>query len=159
MRVVQSVSSPVLLTFVVAWATVGFAPRPGRGTDAAHDTGRRRAAPVHSAPGPVGAGAPRQNGAPHALLRPLYRMRTATANLRSPLHRKDEQAGVRAADCLSLATQLDTHALVGVLEAREGLTDETLSAVADALDGTTRNPDITTESPAAAPSSSMRVPC
>jgi len=47
---------------------------------------------------PAAGGAPHQHGVPGALMRPLHRMRTAVMNLRSPLNRKDEQAGIRVTD-------------------------------------------------------------
>lgn len=85
---------------------------------------------------PPAARIPHRHGVPGALMRPLYRMRAAVVNLGSPLNRKDEQAGVRVADCTSLATRFETLAIVGVLEAGEGrLTAQTLSAAAEALLG------------------------
>ncbi|MEP7161014.1 MAG: hypothetical protein ABI746_07910 [Dermatophilaceae bacterium] len=95
---------------------------------------------------PSVAGGPPQHGVPGALMRPLYRMRTAVVNLGSPLNRKDAQAGIRPADCTSLATQFETLAIVGVLEAGKGrLTALTLSAAVDALlglIGPSHSPDV-----------------
>ncbi len=82
------------------------------------------------------SGTPWQHGMPPELMRPLYRQRTEVMNLRSPLGRQDERAGVLADDCGSLATRFETLAIVSVLEAGEGrLSAQTLSAAADALDG------------------------
>ncbi|MCY0906394.1 FUSC family protein [Arthrobacter sp. H14-L1] len=82
------------------------------------------------------SGTPWQHGMPPELMRPLYRQRTEVLNLRSPLGRQDERAGVPADDCSSLATRFETLAIVSVLEAGEGrLSTQTLNAAADALDG------------------------
>lgn len=73
---------------------------------------------------------------PKALMRPLFRMRTAVLNLGSPLHHKDEQVGIRLEDCAALATRFETLAIVGLLEVGDGrLTSGTLSTAADALAG------------------------
>ncbi len=78
----------------------------------------------------TGAGSVR----PAALAQPLHEVRTAAQNLASPLHRSDEQSGVSATQCRSLATRFETLAIVGLVEAGEGrLTAETLDAAADAL--------------------------
>ncbi len=85
---------------------------------------------------PSVARGPHHRGVSGALMRPFYRMRTAVVNLGSPLNREDAQAGIRLADCTSLATQFETLAIVGVLEADKGrLTAPTLSAAVDALLG------------------------
>lgn len=79
------------------------------------------------------AGAPRSR-IPRSVAKRFYRMRTAVLNLGSPLNLKDERAGVDAHGCAFLAIQLETLALVGVLESSNGrLTAQTLSAAADAL--------------------------
>ncbi|MDO5710131.1 MAG: hypothetical protein Q4P32_00110 [Micrococcales bacterium] len=85
---------------------------------------------------PPVAGGPPRHGVQRELMRPFYRMRTAVVNLSAPLHRQDAQAGVRAADCTALATQFETLAIIGILEAGDGrLTAPTLGAAADALLG------------------------
>lgn len=83
---------------------------------------------------PPADGEPRRAMDLDILVRPLYELRTAVVNLSAPLHRTDEQAGVRNDDCRSLATKFETLAIVGVIEAAEGrLTAPTLTAAADVL--------------------------
>ncbi|MDQ2849504.1 MAG: hypothetical protein M3Y49_02005, partial [Actinomycetota bacterium] len=53
------------------------------------------------------------------LVQPFYAVRTEVMNLRSPMHRTDEQQGVSSADFAVLATKLETLAIVGLIEARE----------------------------------------
>ncbi|MEO9222038.1 MAG: hypothetical protein ABI251_09745, partial [Mycobacteriaceae bacterium] len=132
----------LLAAGVVIGLLIGFAVvphlRPERVDERVHRT-RQAAADLLQCTAQLAspaAGEPDQRGVPNALMRPLYRTRTAAVNLGSPLNRKDEQAGVRVADCASLATRFETLAIVGVLEAGAGrLTAQTLSAAADALLG------------------------
>ncbi|MEO8851230.1 MAG: FUSC family protein, partial [Allobranchiibius sp.] len=71
---------------------------------------------------------------PAVLVKPLHEVRTRAQNLASPLHRADEQAGVSATECRSLATRFETLATVGLVEAAEGrLSAETLDAAAAVL--------------------------
>lgn len=78
----------------------------------------------------------RWRSVPKPMTRPLFRMRTAVLNLGSPLHHKDEQAGIQLEDCAALATRFETLAIVGLLEVSDGgLTSATLRAAADALGG------------------------
>ncbi len=142
----------LLAAGVVIGLLIGFAVvphlRPDRVDERVHRTRQATADLLRCTAqlAPPAAGVPHHHGIPSPLMRPLYRMRTAVVNLGSPLHRKDEQAGIRVADCTSLATQFETLAIVGVLEAGEGrLTAQTLSAAADALLGlidTPQNPDV-----------------
>ncbi|MEO7588934.1 MAG: hypothetical protein ABIS84_13030 [Arachnia sp.] len=85
---------------------------------------------------PADGGEPHRVAVSHMPLQPLSRLRTSVANLRSPLNPKDEQAGVLAADCASLAVQFETLAFVGILETGAGrLTAQTLGDAADLLAG------------------------
>ncbi len=148
----------LLFAGVAVGLLVGFAVvphlRPARidervrhAREAAADLLRRAAQLV-----PPATGVPPQHAAPGALMRPLFRMRTAVVNLASPLNRKDEHAGVRADDCISLATRFETLAIVGVLEIGKGhLTAQMLSAAADALiglsDDTPSRDEVETDAP------------
>lgn len=68
------------------------------------------------------------------LVQPLYAVRTEVMNLRSPMHSTDERQGVSSADLAALATKLETLAIVGLIESREGrLLATTLDMAADAL--------------------------
>lgn len=136
----------VLLLFsgVAVGLLIGFAVvphlRPDRVYQRVHLTGEAAAALLRrTARLNLGAaGAPPRHGLPHDLLGPLYRVRTAVTNLSSPLHRDDEKAGVRLTDCASLATQFETVAILGVLEAKDGrLTTAVLEEAADTLAGLT----------------------
>ena len=103
----------------------------GDATQAAADLLRCTARAV-----PTDAAKPHRVAVSQMLLKPLSRLRTSVANLRSPLNPKDEQAGVLAADGASLAVQFETLAFVGILETGAGrLTARTLEDAADVLDG------------------------
>ncbi len=134
----------VLLLFsgVAIGLLIGFAVVPHRSPDRVEQRVRqaheatldllRRTAQLSAS----ADGAPPQPGLPRALMRPLRRMRGAVVNLAAPLGHQDTQAGVRSADCTFLATQYETLAIVGVLEAGQGrLSAPTLNAAAVALLG------------------------
>ena len=77
-----------------------------------------------------------RRGAPDAVLKTLYGVRTCVLNLGSPLAPPDEHDGVSTRDCVELATRFETLAIVGVLQTSEGqLTPTMLHAAADALEG------------------------